>query len=214
VLMRDGVTLVDPASTYVDAQVTIGLDTTVLPGTHILGRCSIGEECTIGPNACIEDSTLGRGCVVDLGAVIRDSVIGDGCQLGPHCHVRAGCRFADEVRIGTSTETVRASIGAGSCALHFCYLGDARLGEKVNIGAGCVTCNYDGRQKHPTVIDSGAFVGSDAILVAPVHIGEGAFVAAGSVITADVPAGALAVARERQTVKPDWARRRFENRGD
>lgn len=213
-LMCEGVTLVDPATTYIDAQVTVGRDTTILPGTHILGRCTIGEECTIGPNALIEDSTIGDGCTVNVGAVVRESVVGNGCQLGPNCHLRPGTQLGQGVRLGTSAETVRTHIGDGTSALHFCYLGDARIGEKVNIGAGCVTCNYDGRQKRVTVIDSGAFVGSDVILVAPVRVGEGAYVAAGSVITEDVPAGALAIARERQTVKPDWARRRCENRGN
>ncbi|MCD6351801.1 MAG: bifunctional UDP-N-acetylglucosamine diphosphorylase/glucosamine-1-phosphate N-acetyltransferase GlmU, partial [Armatimonadetes bacterium] len=213
-LMREGVSIVDPATTYIDDEVSIGQDTVVLPGTHLVGRCRIGAECTIGPRAYVEECTLGDGCRVEAGAVLRRSTMGQGCQLGPNCHVREGCQFADGVRIGTSTEVVRTTIGAGSRALHFSYLGDAELGEDVNIGAGCVTCNFDGRQKHRTVIESGAFVGSDAILVAPVRIGRGAFVAAGSVITEDVPAGALAIARERQSTKTDWARRRFQDRGD
>jgi len=206
-LMRDGVSLLDPASTFVDAEVCIGRDTVLYPGVHILGRSCIGARCSIGPNAFIENSLLGDGCAVQVGAVIRDSEVAAGCSLGPYCHIRDHSRLAEAVRVGSYAEVVRTTIGARSRCLHFSYLGDATLGEDVNIGAGAITCNYDGKRKHPTVVGSGAFVGSDAVLVAPVTIGEGAYVAAGSVITRDVPAGALAVARERQSIRPDWARR-------
>ena len=212
-LMLDGVTIIDPSSTYIDDEVQIGRDTTILPGTHILGRCTIGSGCTIGPDAYIEASSIGDGTSVLVGAVIRDSSIGSGCTIGPYCHIRNSSRIHDRVRIGSYTEVVRSEILPGTKALHFCYLGDAKVGPDANVGAGVVTCNYDGRQKHPTVIESGAFVGSDAILVAPVVIGEGAYIATGSVITDDVPAGALAIARERQSIKEDWARRRFQDRG-
>ncbi len=212
-LMLDGVTIVDPPSTFIDEEVQIGRDTTILPGTHILGRCTVGSGCTIGPGAYIESSSIGDGTSILVGAIIRDSSVGSGCTIGPYCHIRNSSRIHDNVRVGSYTEVVRTEILPGSRALHFCYLGDAKVGPDVNIGAGVVTCNYDGRQKHPTVIESGAFVGSDAILVAPVVIGQGAYIAAGSVITDDVPPGALAIARERQSIKEDWARRRFQDRG-
>ena len=212
-LMLDGVTIVDPNTTYIDEDVQIGRDTTILPGTHIVGRCTIGSDCTIGPNAYIDSSNIGDGTAVLTGAVVRDSSIGSGCTVGPYCHIRDSSRIEDGVRVGSYTEVVRSQLLSGTRALHFSYLGDAKVGPNANIGAGVVTCNYDGRQKHPTVIESGAFVGSDAILVAPVRIGEGAYIAAGSVITDDVPPGALAIARQRQTVKEDWAHRRFQNRG-
>lgn len=208
-LMQDGVSMIDPSSVFIDADVVVGRDTVIWPGTHILGQSRIGEDCTIGPNAYIESSQIGDGSAVAAGAVVRASVVGNNCSLGPHCHVRDSSTLADGVRVGTSTEVVRSRLASGVRALHFCYLGDAEVGEGANIGAGCVTCNYDGRRKNPTVIESGAFIGSDAILVAPVRIGEGAYVAAGSVITKDVPPGALAIARERQIVREGWARRRF-----
>jgi bifunctional UDP-N-acetylglucosamine pyrophosphorylase/glucosamine-1-phosphate N-acetyltransferase len=207
-LMRDGVTMIDPPSTFIDGTVVIGPDTVLMAGVHLLGHCSVGARCTIGPNCFLENSSLGDGCTLSVGAVMRDSKAASACSLGPYCHVRDHSTLADRVRVGSYTEIVRTAIGAGSKALHFSYLGDATLGEDVNIGAGTVTCNYDGRRKSPTVIESHSFVGSDAILVAPVRVGEGAYVAAGSVITQDVPPGSLAIARERQTVIPDWARRR------
>lgn len=212
-LMREGVTMLDPATTYIDAGVAIGRDTVLYPGVHIVGRSRLGERCNIGPNAFIQDSSLSDGCIVQVGAVIRDSEVGPSCTLGPYCHIRDHSHLAEAVRVGSYAEVVRTTIGARSRCLHFSYLGDATLGEDVNIGAGAITCNYDGKRKHRTVIEAGAFIGSDAVLVAPVRIGEGAYVAAGSVITSDVPAGALAMARERQSIRPDWARR-FRERGD
>ncbi|MBC7288920.1 MAG: bifunctional UDP-N-acetylglucosamine diphosphorylase/glucosamine-1-phosphate N-acetyltransferase GlmU [Armatimonadetes bacterium] len=212
-LMLDGVTIVHPDSTFIDDDVYIGRDTVILPGTHIYGRSHIGSGCTIGPNAYIQSSSIGDSTSVLVGAVIRDSEVGSGCTIGPYCHIRDSSRIHDNVRVGSYTEIVRTQLFSGTRALHFSYLGDATVGPDANIGAGVVTCNYDGRQKHRTVIESGAFVGSDAILVAPVTIGKGAYVAAGSVITEDVPAGALAIARERQSVKEGWVQRRFLDRG-
>lgn len=212
-LMRDGVTMLDPATTYIDAGVRVGRDTVLYPGVHILGRSCVGARCNIGPNAFIQDSSVSDECTVQVGAVIRDSEVGPCCSVGPYCHIRDHSRLAEAVRIGSYAEVVRTSVGARTRCLHFSYLGDATVGEDVNIGAGAITCNYDGKRKHPTVIEAGAFIGSDAVLVAPVTIGQGAYVAAGSVITSDVPAGALAMARERQSIRPDWARR-FRERGD
>ncbi|MCX7597828.1 MAG: bifunctional UDP-N-acetylglucosamine diphosphorylase/glucosamine-1-phosphate N-acetyltransferase GlmU [Armatimonadetes bacterium] len=212
-LMREGVTMLDPASTFIDAGVLIGRDTVLYPGVHILGQSSIGARCTIGPNAFIHNSSVGDDCTVLVGAVVRDSQVGAGCSLGPYCHVRDHSRLDEAVRIGSYAEVVRTTIGTRTRCLHFSYLGDAIVGEDVNIGAGTITCNYDGKRKHPTVIEAEAFIGSDAVLVAPVRIGQGAYVAAGSVITSDVPAGALAMARERQSIRLDWARR-FRERED
>lgn len=206
-LMLSGVTIVDPATTYIDADVSVGQDTVLHPGTHLKGATSIGEDCEIGPDADITDTLIGnnvraRHCVMEL------AEIGDKCKIGPFAHLRPGSILKNGVRIGNFVETKAALLHEGVAAGHLSYLGDAEIGERTNIGAGTITCNYDGFQKHRTVIGADSFIGTHSTLVAPVTIGNEAFTAAGSVITKQVPDGALAIARERQIVREGWWTRR------
>jgi bifunctional UDP-N-acetylglucosamine pyrophosphorylase/glucosamine-1-phosphate N-acetyltransferase len=189
--MSSGVTIVDPATTYIDGGVVLGRDTTVEPNTHLRGETRIGERCTIGPNTIIEDSTIGDGCLV-LASVLEQAVMEDGSDIGPFGHLRTGARLCEGAHVGNFGELKKSTLGPGAKMGHFSYLGDAEVGAEANIGAGTITCNYDGRRKQRTVIEEGAFVGSDTMLVAPVRVGKGAQTGAGSVVTHDVPAGALA----------------------
>jgi bifunctional UDP-N-acetylglucosamine pyrophosphorylase / glucosamine-1-phosphate N-acetyltransferase len=191
-LMRDGVTITNPAHTYVDAGVAVGRDTVLLPGTMLMGMTTIGEGCVIGPNSVIEDSAIGNHCRVK-GSYLERAVMEDGSDIGPLSHLRPGAHLGPGVHVGNFAEINRSSLGAGAKMGHFSYIGDAQVGEKVNIGAGTITANYDGRNKHATSIGARAFIGSDTILRAPVVIGEEARTGAGSVVTKDVPDGALAV---------------------
>ena len=208
-LQSEGVTVVDPAASYIGPDVSAGIDTIIHPGTHIYGRTGIGEACEIGPNAYIVDSRLGDRVRVWF-SVLEGAWVDEGTSIGPYAHLRPGARIGKGARIGNFVEVKNAEIGDGVRAGHLAYIGDAEVGEGTNIGAGTITCNYDGIRKHRTVIGKGAFIGSNTALVAPVTIGEGAVIGAGSVITEDVPPYALALGRARQVVKPDWARRRAE----
>lgn len=190
--MLAGVTMLDPATTYVDAAVTLAPDTTIAPHTHILGDTSIGSGCTIGPGAFVRDSRLGDRCVVRF-SLIEESTLEDGIDIGPYSHVRPGSYICSDVHIGNFAEVKGSRVGRGTKMGHFSYIGDAEVGEDVNIGAGTVTANYDGARKHRTVIGDGAFVGSDTMLVAPVRIGAGARTSAGSVVNRDVPDGMTAI---------------------
>ncbi|HEY3398145.1 MAG TPA: bifunctional UDP-N-acetylglucosamine diphosphorylase/glucosamine-1-phosphate N-acetyltransferase GlmU [Armatimonadota bacterium] len=205
-VMLEGATLIDPERTYIDAGVTVGRDTVIHPGAVLTGATTVGEGCVIGDNVLLEDSRVGDGSIVRHGSAVRESVVGRHCQIGPLAHLRDHSRVGDGSRVGGG-EVVRSTLGANVNDLHFSYLGDATVGDGVNIGAGVITCNYDGREKHPTVIEAGAFVGSDAVLIAPVRLGAGSYVAAGSVVTHDVPAEAMAIARARQENKEEWAKR-------
>lgn len=187
-LAAAGVTVVDPLTTYIDDGVRIGSGTTIEPNTTLRGATTIGQDCRIGPNSVIEASEVGDRCVV-FASVIRDSSLGPGSDLGPFGHVRGGSEIGPHVHLGHSVEVNRSRIGRGTKAAHFCYIADADVGENVNIGAGTVTCNYDGESKHRTVIGDGAFIGSDTMLVAPVTVARGARTAAGSVVTKDVSPG-------------------------
>ncbi len=207
-LMRAGVTMIDPEATYVDAGVEIGPDTILWPGVIITGETRIGANCTIGAHTQLDGVTVGDGCQIRHGSWLSRSTIGNACTIGPFAFVRPDCRVEDEARVGAHTETVRATIGRGAKVSHFSYTGDASVGANSNIGAGAVTCNYDGKSKHRTTIGDGVFIGSDAILVAPVTIGEGAYVAAGAVITQDVPPDALGIERAEQRNIEGWATRR------
>lgn len=190
--MRNGVTLLDPATTLLDHDVTIGRDTVVGPFTVLAGPTSIGEECQIGPGARIYGSRIGDQVrVVD--STVEQSTIGAGADLGPYAHLRPGSVIEPGVHIGNFAEVKNARIGRGTNIGHCSYIGDADVGERVNIGAGTITCNYDGRVKHRTIIEDGAFVGSDTMFVAPVSLGAGASTGAGAVVTRDVPAGRRAV---------------------
>lgn len=187
-LMLAGVTILDPASTVIDDTVTVGCDTTIHPFTIIRGQTTIGEDCAIGPGARIRDSRIGAGCTI-VDSTVEEAELGAGSDVGPYSHLRPGARVAPGVHIGNYVEIKNASIGAGTAIGHVSYLGDATVGERVNIGAGTITTNFDGRQKHHTTIGDDAFIGSDTMLRAPVTVGSGAVTGAGSVVTRDVPAG-------------------------
>jgi bifunctional UDP-N-acetylglucosamine pyrophosphorylase/glucosamine-1-phosphate N-acetyltransferase len=201
--MNAGVTVIDPDSTYVDREARIGPDTVIHPLTIIEGDSVIGAECVLGPGARLIRARLGDRVSVQY-AVVVESRIGERSTVGPFAYVRPGCEIGAGVRIGDFVELKKSVVGAGSKVPHLSYVGDAVIGEKVNIGAGVITCNYDGEKKWTTVIEDGAFIGSNANLVAPVTVGRGAYIGAGSTIRRDVPSGALGVARSDQKNIPDW----------
>ncbi|GAB4466318.1 MAG: bifunctional UDP-N-acetylglucosamine diphosphorylase/glucosamine-1-phosphate N-acetyltransferase GlmU [Armatimonadaceae bacterium] len=205
-LMLSGVTIVDPATTYIDASVGIGQDSIIHPGTVISGKTRIGEECQIGPSAHLADALIGDRSAVRL-CVIENAEVGEDCRVGPYTHLRPGTKLASKVRLGNFVEIKNAELAEGVAVGHLSYLGDAKVGAGTNIGAGTITCNYDGFQKHRTEIGARSFIGSHSTLVAPVSVGDDAFTAAGSVITDHVPSDALAIARERQTTKEGWMSR-------
>jgi bifunctional UDP-N-acetylglucosamine pyrophosphorylase/glucosamine-1-phosphate N-acetyltransferase len=207
-LMANGVTIYRPETTVIDADVQVGADTIIEPFVQLLGNTHIGESCHIRSYSVIENSTLDRHVLVRQGCILNESHVQAGAQLGPYAHIRPGTEIGEEAHVGNFVETKKVSIGKGSKANHLSYLGDAEIGSGVNIGAGTITCNYDGVNKHRTLIEDGVFVGSDSTLVAPIVIGHGSYIAAGSCITEDVPANALALGRARQTTKADWARSR------
>ena len=187
-LMLSGVTIIDPASTYIDSTVTIAADTVIRPNTHITGVTAIGAGCEIGPDAHIVDSSIGERCVV-RGSWLDEATLEDGVSVGPFARLRPGTSIGSEAHIGSFGEIKASRIGNRTAMGHFGYVGDAEIGEDVNIGAGAVTCNFDGEDKHRTVVGDGAFIGSGSMLVAPVEIGDGAYTAAGSVVTRNVAAG-------------------------
>lgn len=207
-LMEAGVTLIDPAAVYVGPEVTVGPDTIIHPGVHLEGRTRVGARCEIHAGVRIVDSTLGDEVTINNFCVIFNSTIARGAQIGPFARFRPETQVGEDAHIGNFVELKKTSVGRGSKASHLSYLGDATIGERVNIGAGTITCNYDGSRKSPTVIEDGAFIGSDSQLIAPVRIGKEAYIAAGSSITEDVPAGSLAVARSRQINKEGWVARK------
>jgi bifunctional UDP-N-acetylglucosamine pyrophosphorylase/glucosamine-1-phosphate N-acetyltransferase len=207
-LMAAGVTLVDPATAYIGPDVTIGPDTIIHPGVFLEGLTRIGSGCEIHSGVRIVNSTLEDNVLINNFCVIIDSRVSTGAQVGPFAHFRPGSHVDEEAKVGNFVELKKTKLGRGSKASHLSYLGDATIGERVNIGAGTITCNYDGTAKHATVIEDGAFIGSDSQLIAPVRIGAGAYVAAGSSVTEDVPADALAIGRGKQVNKPGWARSR------
>ncbi len=189
--MLAGVTLIDPAMTYIEAGVQIGIDTVIQPNTYLQGMTCIGSDCIIGPNSVIRDSTIGDRVTVEA-SVVEGAVLEEEVKVGPFAHLRPGAHLARGVHMGNFGEVKDSYLGAGTKMGHFSYVGDATVGENVNIGAGSTTCNYDGQRKNRTIIEDGAFIGSDAMLVAPVRIGAGAVIGAGSVVTRDVPPGSVA----------------------
>ena len=190
--MKSGVTMPDPSSVYIDADVSLGQDTTVLPNTHIIGASKVADRCVLGPNSIIDNARIGSECRV-WSSVVEGSELAERVNVGPFTHIRPGSRIAEGVVLGNFAEVNRSVIGRSSKSAHFSYLGDAQVGEDVNIGAGTVTVNYDGESKLPTRIGDGAFIGCDTMLVAPVEIGAGAQTGAGAVVTKDVPPDTLAV---------------------
>ncbi|HBY04175.1 MAG TPA: bifunctional UDP-N-acetylglucosamine diphosphorylase/glucosamine-1-phosphate N-acetyltransferase GlmU [Desulfotomaculum sp.] len=196
-LMLSGVTVIDPKNTYVDREVKVGQDTTILPFTIIEGRSSIGPNCTIGPGTHLIDVQVGTGAVI-RNSIIMESLIGNNCNIGPFAYIRPGCVLEQEVKVGDFVELKKAKIGVKSKVPHLSYIGDTTMGSEVNIGAGTITCNYDGSNKWPTMIGNRAFVGSNTNFVAPVEIGSGAVIGAGSTITKNVPENTLSIARGRQ----------------
>lgn len=191
-LMGQGVTIQDPGATYIDADVTIGMDTVIRPNTSLRGRTEIGEDCEVGPNSVIEDSRIGDGCRVTA-SMLEGATLEPGVDVGPFSHLRTGAYLESGVHIGNYVEVKESRLGRGVLAGHFSYLGDARIGAGTNIGAGTITCNFDGKDKHLTRIGANAFIGCDTMLVAPVTVGDGAATGAGAVVTKDVPGHLLAV---------------------
>ena len=190
--MLAGVTLTDIGSVYIDADVSIGIDTVILPNTIIRGNTSIGEDCEIGPNSVIRDSTIGNHCRVTSSA-LEEAIMEDDTDIGPFSHLRPGAYLESGVHIGNYVEVKESRFKAGAVMGHFGYAGDATIGARVNVGAGVITCNYDGKDKHRTVVEDDAFIGCDTMLVAPVTVGEGSITGAGAVVTKDVPPARLAV---------------------
>jgi bifunctional UDP-N-acetylglucosamine pyrophosphorylase/glucosamine-1-phosphate N-acetyltransferase len=198
--MNAGVTLVDPESTYIGPQVIIGRDTVIYPNVYLEGRTEIGENCVIEPNVKISDATLAENVHIKMGSVIADSRLAREVQVGPYSHLRPLSDLREGARVGNFVEVKKSILYPGVKANHLTYLGDAEVGAGTNVGAGTITCNYDGVHKHKTIIEEGAFIGSNTALVAPVTIGAGAYVGAGSTITKDVPPGKLGLSRARQVV--------------
>jgi bifunctional UDP-N-acetylglucosamine pyrophosphorylase/glucosamine-1-phosphate N-acetyltransferase len=211
-LMGAGVTILDPAATYVDDSVSVGADTVIYPGVVLEGATVIGTECVVGLGSQVSGSRIGDRVTLRPYCVLSDAVVEDEAQLGPFCNLRPQSHVGVGAKIGNFVELKKARIGRGAKVPHLSYVGDASVGDRANIGAGAITCNYDGVAKHETVIGAGAFVGTNSSLVAPVTIGEGAYVGAGSVITKDVPPGSLAVARARQETRADWVARKKKTR--
>jgi bifunctional UDP-N-acetylglucosamine pyrophosphorylase/glucosamine-1-phosphate N-acetyltransferase len=204
-LLDAGVTIFYPHTCVIDRDVEVGADTVIEPFVQLLGKTKVGADCRIRSYSVITNSVLADRVIVKPGTIIEDSRAGAGAILGPYSNLRPGSDVGEGAHVGNFVETKKVRLGKGSKANHLTYLGDAEIGEGVNVGAGTITCNYDGVNKHKTIIEDGAFIGSDSTLVAPVRIGRGAYVAAASCITEDVPADALALGRARQSVKQGWA---------
>lgn len=201
--MAAGITMLDPDQVWIGPDVQIGRDTQILPGTMLWGATRVGEDCVLGPQTRLTDTVVGDGCVVDETVAVR-ATMGNGVNCGPRAYLRQGTVLKDGAKAGTHVEIKNSTIGEGSKVPHLSYIGDCTMGSDVNVGAGTITCNYDGKYKHPTTIGSGSFIGSDTMLVAPVNVGERCTVGAGSTITQDVPDGALAVERSQQRTVNGW----------
>jgi len=190
--MLEGVTMIDPERTYIEFGVSIGNDTVIYPNTYLQGDTIIGKSCIIGPNSIIKDVKIGNNCQI-FSSVLENAIVENNVDIGPFGHLRKGAHLADDVHMGNFGEVKNSYLGPGTKMGHFSYMGDAQIAENVNIGAGTITCNYDGEKKHPTIIGSDVFIGSDTMLVAPVKIGNGARTGAGSVVTRDIPENSLVV---------------------
>jgi bifunctional UDP-N-acetylglucosamine pyrophosphorylase / glucosamine-1-phosphate N-acetyltransferase len=209
-LMAQGATILYPATCVIDADVQIGADTVIEPFVQLLGKTKIGSDCRIRSYSVINNSQIGDGVTVRPGSIMDDARVANNAVIGPYSHLRPGSEIGEGAHVGNFVETKKIKLGKGSKANHLTYLGDAEIGAGVNVGAGTITCNYDGVNKHRTTIEDGVFVGSDSTLVAPVTLGRGSYVGAASCITEDVPADSLAVGRGRQVVKEGWAKEKRE----
>ena len=198
--MLAGVTMIDPASVYIEPGVTLGQDTILWPGTYLQGSTQIGEGCVIGPNTIVKDTRVGDNCTL-LASVLEGAVLEDHVEIGPYCHLRKGAHLCKGVHMGNFGEVKNSTLGPGAKMGHFSYLGDTTVGAKANIGAGTITCNYDGEHKYPTEIGEDAFIGSDTMLVAPVKVGAGAKTGAGAVVTKDIPPYTLAVGMPARAIR-------------
>ena len=208
-LMESGVSMIDPDRTYVDDTVTVAPGARIYPGVHLEGNTSVAAGAQVGPDVFAVDSSIGAGSTVWY-AVLRKAVVGEGCEVGPYASLRPGTVLEKGSKVGTFVETKNTTLGEGAKAPHLAYLGDATVGARSNIGAGSITCNYDGYEKYQTVIGDDVFIGSDTMMVAPLTIGDNAVTGAGSVITEDVEAGALAIERSEQRDFPGYSQRRAE----
>jgi bifunctional UDP-N-acetylglucosamine pyrophosphorylase/glucosamine-1-phosphate N-acetyltransferase len=206
--MLDGVTMLDPDTVFIGNEVSLGRDVVLYPNVTIEGRTKIGDACAVYPGTRIIDSVIAANVTIKDSSVIEESEVASGAAIGPFAHLRPGAMIGEGAHIGNFVEIKKSSIGKGSKANHLAYIGDATIGTGVNVGAGVITCNYDGYAKHRTIIEDNVFVGSDAQLVAPVKVGEGAIIAAGATITRDVPADALAISRVPQEIREGFASRR------
>ena len=206
--MRAGVTLLDPASAFIDEDVAIGADSEIGPQVSLHGKTRVGGGVVIGQGCVLTDTTLAEGTRVRPYCVFESATVGKGCQIGPFSRLRPGTELAEDVHLGNFVETKKARIGKGSKVNHLTYLGDAKVGAGVNVGAGTITCNYDGVNKFETVLEDGVFVGSDTQLVAPVTVGAGSYIGAGTTVTEDVPPGSLTLSRAPQVIKEGWVARK------
>jgi bifunctional UDP-N-acetylglucosamine pyrophosphorylase/glucosamine-1-phosphate N-acetyltransferase len=209
-LMDDGVTILYPETCVIDSDVEVGADTVIEPSVQLRGTTRVGSDTRIGSYSVILSCDIGNEVLVQRGCVLEHSVVRARASLGPYSHLRPGCEVCEDAHVGNFTELKKTRLGKGSKANHLTYLGDTEVGEKVNVGAGTITCNYDGVSKHKTIIEDGVFVGSDSILIAPVRIGRGAYVAAATTVTEDVPPDSLALGRARQILKEGWAKAKRE----
>ncbi len=211
-MMLDGVSIVDPKTTYIDKPVRVGRDTVIYPNCYLEGETIIGERCILEPNTKITDSRIGSDVVIRSFSVITKSTIDEGASIGPFARLRPETEVKKNARIGNFVEVKKSIIGEGTKANHLTYLGDTTVGRNVNVGAGTITCNYDGEKKHPTLIEDDVFVGSNTELVAPVTLKRGSIVGAGSTITKDVPNGALAISRSKQKNIRGWKQRKVRRK--
>jgi len=213
-LMEAGVTIFRPDTCVIDAEVEVAPGTVIEPFVQLLGTTRVGAGCRIRSFSVVENCTLGENVLIRQSCVLADSAIESGAKIGPFSHLRPGSEIGEDAHVGNFVETKKARLGKGAKANHLAYLGDAEVGEGSNIGAGVITCNYDGVNKHRTTIGKGVFVGSDSTLVAPITLEDGAYIGAGSCITRNVPAGSLAVGRARQITKEGWAAARRARKKD
>jgi bifunctional UDP-N-acetylglucosamine pyrophosphorylase/glucosamine-1-phosphate N-acetyltransferase len=207
-LMAAGVTIEDPATTFIDPDVQVGADTVIHPGVYLEGQTRVGTACEIHSGVRIVDSTLEDRVTIKNHCVIQESHVATGASVGPFAHVRPGTEIREDAHVGNFVELKKTVLGTGSKANHLAYLGDATIGSNVNVGAGTITCNYDGKQKHQTIIEDGAFIGSDTQLVAPVTVGSGSYVGTGTTVRENVPAGSLAVSAGKQRNIEGWVERK------